>query len=81
MTTICTRCHRPLKRDPVWIAGHAYGPKCGDLVLGSMFRPAAPAAHSTDERQPDLFDNSLRARAARFFAAWWDSLFEFEVHL
>jgi hypothetical protein len=78
----CEHCHRKLMH-PVDTPDGPMGAKCAARLHPKLAKAKAvkPAVHVEDERQPDLFDNSLRARAVRFFAAWWDSLFEYEVHL
>jgi hypothetical protein len=59
------------------------GQKCAARLHPKSARAAKvkPAQHVDDPRQPDLFDNSIRARLARFFAAWFDGLFDFSVHV
>ncbi|MGJ3704624.1 hypothetical protein [Variovorax sp. AFSI2.2] len=53
--TICARCHRALLRQPVYLAGSAYGPKCATAISGSKPRRGAGRTPSVDARQPDLF--------------------------
>lgn len=80
----CERCHRTLTREPVWLAGHAYGPKCKAILLGSMFpavKPVKPAQHIENEKQPDLFPGSLLSRAAAWVASWWNDVTEPGIHL
>lgn len=52
--TICARCHRALLRQPVYLAGSAYGPKCATAINGSKPRRGVRTP-SADARQPDLF--------------------------
>jgi hypothetical protein len=56
--TICTKCHRPLTREPVIVGGEPFGPKCA----------AAIAKAQEDARQAQLFPRSLLSRGARL----WD---------
>jgi len=55
--TICARCHRPLFRAPVHVAGMALGPRCAALVAGAKPRRARrqTEAARADTRQQDLF--------------------------
>lgn len=53
--TICARCHRALLRQPVYLAGSAYGPKCATAITGSKPRRGTGRPASSDGRQPDLF--------------------------
>jgi len=53
--TICARCHRALSRQPVYLAGSAYGPKCASAITGSKPRRGAGRAPRADARQSDLF--------------------------
>jgi len=57
MTNRCSLCHRPLLREPTWIGGCAYGPKCAAAVTGHKPRRQLfdRAARRVDERQVDLF--------------------------
>ncbi|MDR6886118.1 MULTISPECIES: hypothetical protein [Variovorax] len=53
--TICARCHRALSRQPVYLAGSAYGPKCATAITGSKPRRGPGRLPASDARQPDLF--------------------------
>jgi len=53
--TICVRCRRALLRQPVYLAGSAYGPKCATAINGSKPRRGTGLTPSADARQPDLF--------------------------
>jgi len=53
--TICARCRRALSRQPVYLAGSAYGPKCATAITGSKPRRGVGRAPAADARQPDLF--------------------------
>jgi len=53
--TLCALCPRALLRQPVYIAGSAYGPKCATAITGSKPRRGTARTPSVDSRQPDLF--------------------------
>jgi hypothetical protein len=59
------------------------GQKCAARLHPKVARAAKvkPAQHVESPNQGELFDNSIRARLARLFAAWFDGLFEYGVHL
>jgi hypothetical protein len=78
--TICTKCHRTLKNSPVFVGGEPFGPKCAASLIGAKARPAKPAVHVDDERQPDLFPGSIVRRASAWIAAWWNDVTE-GIHL
>jgi len=56
--TICASCHRQLRRDPIYIGGSAFGPKCAFSITGAKHKRAALIDRKRakpDERQTDLF--------------------------
>jgi hypothetical protein len=54
--TICARCHRALSRQPVYLSGSAYGPKCATAITGTKPRRGVTSRPPrADARQPDLF--------------------------
>lgn len=55
--TICSRCHRTLSRQPVFVAGMALGPRCAVAVAGAKPRRTrnTSAPRIADVRQGDLF--------------------------
>ncbi|MCY1226796.1 hypothetical protein D9M72_390430 [compost metagenome] len=60
--TICARCHRTLLRQPVLLAGAAYGPRCATAIAGSKPRRAriTTAHRAADGRQRDLFTEGTK---------------------
>lgn len=58
--TICARCHRTLLRQPVYLSGSAYGPKCATAIAGSKPRRGriTTALRAADSRQRDLFSET-----------------------
>lgn len=61
MTTVCARCRRTLRSEPIEIEGKGYGPRCaamvGDMFSAPVRRVAARRAtpRKADARQPELF--------------------------
>lgn len=58
MTTICARCHRELKRQPVIVAGMSMGPRCAAAVAGAKperMRSADRIDSKSEHLQGDLF--------------------------
>ncbi|MDQ0082914.1 hypothetical protein J2W35_003273 [Variovorax boronicumulans] len=54
---ICARCHRALVRDPIYLSGSAYGPRCATAITGSKPRRGriTTALRAADGRQHELF--------------------------
>jgi hypothetical protein len=55
--SVCARCHRPLTRPPVVVAGHGYGPSCaakvGDLLtqlVRSGMKPRTPRRRKNEKQ-------------------------------
>ncbi|MGJ7611129.1 MULTISPECIES: hypothetical protein [unclassified Variovorax] len=56
--TICARCHRALLRQPVYLGGMTFGPRCAAAVAGAKTRRSslfATPKRKPDARQRDLF--------------------------
>ena len=54
--TICARCRRALVRDPIYLSGSAYGPKCATAITGSKPRRGTTSRlPRADVRQAELF--------------------------
>jgi hypothetical protein len=50
----CANCGRKLRREPTWISGVPFGPKCAFLFVGA--KPKRSAVQRRDERQRELFE-------------------------